>query len=219
MRRLLVAGIAAPLVATALIGVLHLPAAKPLLAAMAGCPVPWGAVAVSPEQAAVDRRAASSILRGQGQMQAVQAFGLELGVATAVDVQRWAQQRGGACLLEGGGTGLSCGQVRFEAGTHGSLFAELDLQGRVVALSSMERSESPSVAVASFVEVKRQLEATAGAPSRESGVPDAAWLGGGALRQARAEFRRENAYAGVSATHLSESEFVVSRVVRWLGEG
>lgn len=187
----------------ALIGLMHTPFAMSFF----GESCPFETTERSPEERDVARRAATRRLAGEGTTTTRTAGRFELGVATRDDLSRWAATNGGACREALGG-GLRC-EVADE-----TIAAELDSEGRVVALSHTRRANEAGLALEAWNTELAPLRASLGEPDRVHGRPDVDHLQHALLAQARAEYRRSDYFAAVSATRLGEDRYSVVATYR-----
>lgn len=194
------------------IGALHHPAARGWLRAAGGCPVPVGPA--DPVAQDARRAEAWASLAGPGAGDPAVIDGLIVGQTDRGGFVAWATERGATCGLTRG-DGVSCVGVAFDGADH-TVSADLDARGRVVAVSALARISEADVAVDAVERTESHWSSGMGAPTRVSGQASAAWLSAAPARQRRAEWRREDLFARVSATRLDDG-FVVSRVVQVLG--
>lgn len=94
-------------VGTVIVGALHMPFARPLLARIAGCPLER----VTPEQVEVARAGALRRLRGTQVAPARPALGFALESTSLAGVRTWAASHGVSCEESRKGTLLKCTQI------------------------------------------------------------------------------------------------------------
>jgi hypothetical protein len=217
MRVVIGAG-ATSLLLTGLIGLLHLPAAAPLLRAISPaslCPIRHG----TPQQidrghdlgAAAIRSSASSAAPARP------ALGFALDGTRRGDLDAWAASHKVSCASIGGNDTLrKCTAVPAaavgqpdELGALEEVSFELRSSGELVSVETLRRRLEPARAA----EVAAALEARAardvGAPSKVGGEATAAHLGHGPLSSYVAEHHFTDYAATISATNLAPTGVMV----------
>jgi hypothetical protein len=192
------AGTAAAL--TVLIGALHLPAARPLLAlAGAVCPV-GGASAREVEEA---RQLALRSIRGSDAAPARPAFGFALERTTEADVRAWASANRVACESSREATLLVCTAIPAAALPDGIAAVDELAFGfrlrdhRLVNVSALTSGVAEPAAARSLEHTAAALEAALGRASSRR-LPPASWDG----RPAFVRYRFADYVADVSAMRL-----------------
>jgi hypothetical protein len=187
-------------------GVLHLPAARPLLARL-GAPCPVRTVSAAEVDAA--RGPALAALRGEAKAKSRPALGLRLDATTAGDVAAWAKANRLSCVAPRKAPDtLSCTDVPAEAlglpASHGrvpDVALAFDARGVLVAVDALRRGLSPREAAEAGTALVGRLSAELGAPSERAGDWTAEHLGG-PLHTSIVRFRFRDYVATVTATHL-----------------
>lgn len=199
------------LVATAGIGVLHTPWARPLLMLFGGCP----AARVSPGD--VDRLRLSGFraLQGTARAPARPALGFQLGQSTPADVRAWAAAAGVICeTRERGLMAVRCRRVprarlpeAMSVGASSPIIDELALtfapSGRLISVDAFTPRLAAGGAAASFESATARLQAQLGPPADRVGDPAASALDRAPLATVRARYRFDDYVAIISASHLS----------------
>jgi len=194
--------------ATLVVGILHLPAARPLLALVGACPV-GRASAREIEEA---RAMALGTLRGHAKAPARPALGFDLERSTIDDVRAWARAHAVACDLSRESTLLVCSRV--PASAVGSpapqridevAFVFRVRDKRLVTVSTLTTGIEASGAADSFAAIASRLGSELGAPEA-SRVPPAPWDG---TRPAFVRYRYADYIADLSAMQLPGRGIVV----------
>lgn len=187
----------------ALVGLLHLPAARPLLAFVGvGCPAQ-----ASPHDVEAARRAAARAERGQTPSPARPALGFSLDETGVGDVQRWAEDHRLDCRTQRAGTLVVCKDVpaRLLGGPDGSVddvsFAFEPEGHRLVTVTTLRNRLDPEGASAQMQGIMRELERRLGA-GQSYGEAEPAFLAAHPMRTAKVEYRYADYIANVSATNL-----------------
>jgi hypothetical protein len=220
--RWVTAGAGAVVVATAVIGLLHLPAAHSLLAKLGaaggdvpGCPV---GKEISPVMA-------DEVRHGVGvQLEEIDptvnvaparvAFGFRLGEATYDQVLAWTKQKALSCTSSRQDTLLVCKGVAGAAIGHPEVapLTELVLgfsaHQRLVNVTSTRRGLDPESAAKTVTQVRTELEHQLGKPSKSGGEASAQYLGSGKLATVAYEFNFKDYRAGLSATNMNSGVYV-----------
>jgi hypothetical protein len=218
LTRFVVLALGSGLLLTALVGVLHLPFAAPLLRKISPaslCPITRG----SPEQ--IDRAHAigAASIRASATTSAPSrpALGFMLDQATRSDVDAWAARHGVSCENIGGNANLRrCLDVPSVAvgepagfGTIEEVTFELHGTGELVSVETMRRHLSPALAAACASELERSAAGALGAPSTSAGEAAASHLGRGFLSSYVAEHAFTDYRATVTATNLGDTGVMV----------
>jgi hypothetical protein len=204
-------------VATLVVAVLHTPLVMQLMSGgRDGASCPFGAERDpgTPEQRDAKRHAALQRLKGDVAAPARPAGEFALGVTTRADLVAWAGRRGTSCRPGRDRHGLQCD---VDPGSARSvIYADFDRADVMVGMMAMTYSRDAEAASADLVAARDALQGVVGAPTRKSGDETAAYLAARPLRQARAEYRRANYFASLSATNLGPSGYLVSRIYQAL---
>lgn len=188
---------------TVVVGLLHTPAGRPLLALLGvGCPMK-----ASPEAVEAARLRSARSLRGTEAAASRPALGFSLDTMTLSDVKAWAQRENVACEDKRVGF-LQCTDVRLGAlGAHGATIDQLDFgfspqTERLVNITAWRERLTGEAAAAHMNGVVNQLRAQLGSPTREAGARSAGYLAAGALHTAIVSYRFKDYVADVSATNI-----------------
>ena len=187
--------------ATVAVGLLHLPAARPLLARLGECPV----ARVSASDIEEARRIALRSLRGDADAPARPALGFELERTTLNDVRSWARAGAIACDESRESTLLVCSHVQADAlGSDGRrpidevAFAFRLRDRRLVNVTTLSAGVPPQNAADAVAAIAAALAASLGAPE-VSRFPPPRWDG---TRPAFVRYRYLDYIADVSAMRL-----------------
>jgi hypothetical protein len=210
MKRLFVAA-AVTAGVVAIIGVLHMPFARGMLAEAGGCPFPTTSERPSLARADALRVSAAQNERGTGSAAAKPALGFALGQTTRAQVRAWARAASVTCEDDGIGLGVRCTDASLAAlpgsllSGSGQISFGFDLEEKLVSVSFLARVADTAHAESLRVAASSELEAL-GAPSRHQG------------EQVRRAFeRRVDAWAyadylgEVTTTHLGSGVVVAAR--------
>lgn len=188
-----------------LMGVLHLPFARPVLAWIGyGCPAK-----ATPEQVEVARLTSARAARGTTPSPGRPALGFSLDSTTRADVDAWVAARGLRCTELQQGTVLRCTSVPALAlGQSGGLIDDLafafEPHGRkLVTVTTLRNQLDAAQAEKALTGITARLQAELG-EGRSSGTPTAAYLAEGPMRTALTEYRFSDYIANVSATNLGQ---------------
>lgn len=218
LSRFLVLGVGSGLLLTAVVGVLHLHFAAPLLRRISPaslCPITRG----SPEQ--IDRAHAvgAAAIRAMATTTAPSrpALGFTLDKTTRADVDAWASRHGVSCESIGGNANLRrCADVPSvavgEASSYGPIEEvsfELRGAGELVSVETMRRHLSPSAAAKLAAVLERSAASTLGAPSTTAGEAAESHLARGFLSSYVAEHTFTDYRATVTATNLGDTGVMV----------
>lgn len=193
------------LAAVALVGGLHHPAARPLLAWIGvGCPAQ-----ASPTDVESARRATARALRGVEPATQRPALGFVLDEASRDEVTAWAEAHALDCALKREGTVLLCANVPAEllghaGGAVDDLSFAFEPEGlRLVTVSALRNRLDPESAAAGMRAAVGALEPSLGRGERH-GEMAADYLGASPMRSALVEYRFRDYIAQVSALNLGE---------------
>jgi hypothetical protein len=203
---------------TGLIGVLHLPAAAPLLRRISpafACPLRKG----TPDQ--IDRGHALGVaaIRASATSAAPArpALGFALDRTRRADIEAWASRHGVSCAAIGGNDNLqkcvdvpasAVGQAA-ELGPLEEVCFEFKASGELVNVQAMRRHLGAADAARVVGSRERTVAATVGAPTLSAGEATAANLGRSALASYVAEHTFIDYRATVSATNLAHTGVMV----------
>jgi hypothetical protein len=187
---------------TGVVGLLHLPIARPLLALLGACPV-----RATPGQTELARRAALRKLRGTDPAPARPALGFTLDTTSLADVQAWARTRGIACEASMQDTLVKCDTVPAGALATGAsgTFDEVAFgfrlaDRRLVNVTTLSGGFEAAAAAARFSAIAATLAGAIGAPPTAKRLPSSAWDAGGPVF---VEYRYADYIAGVSAMGMT----------------
>ena len=197
----------AALCGTILVGLLHLPAARPLLAWLGACPV-------RATPAATERARARALvsLRGPTPAPARPALGFTLDATGWAEVRAWARRARLSCAASMQDTLLKCEGVSGEviASAAGSIdevaFGFGARDGRLISVTTITAGLSVPAASERVTAIASSLSAAIGAAPSASRLPSGRWDGGGPLLVA---YRFSDYIAGVSAMPMSGRGVVV----------
>jgi len=192
-------------VLTLLVGLLHTPLGRPLLARLGvGCPVQ-----ASPEDTERARLASARATRGTEASPAQPALGFALDQMTSEDVQAWADRNHVECSEQRSGTLLNCKGVPESAlgGRGGGSVDELQLMfspnsKRLVNIATTQYGLKADEALAQMSSVVRGLQGQLGKPTRELGQRTATYLESAPYKTALVRYRFKDYQADVTATNL-----------------
>lgn len=200
------------------IGLLHLPAARPLLQAVGGCPVGRELEPVARDAA---RDAALAPVLAGDPAPAHPAFGFELGRSPRAEVDGWAAANGVTC--EGLPGAARCGPVPAGAllgmGSVDAVHFQFDARDTLVGVSTSRAARGPDAALLVVRDGAEGLAVALGDAPRLRGEDDPAWLAAGALNQVAREFRYADYRARVEATHLGQGRFLVRGIAQVVSGG
>lgn len=202
----------------ALVGLLHLPAAAPLLRRLspaAVCPVTRG----TPEQIDRGHSMAAASIRAAATRDAVArpALVFTLDKTTKTDLERWATAHGVRCGSIGGNVNLQrCVNVAPSAvdqpatlGPLEEVTFEFRSTGELVNVQTLRRGLTAHVAAGVVRELEARLSAEIGGPTTLGGEPTAAHLAHGPLSTYVASHELRDYRATVSATNLARTGVMV----------
>lgn len=166
----------------ACIGLLHLPAARPLLASLeAWCPV----LSVPASHVEAMQAAAAVSLRGTDPAPSRASTPLRLVFGTAADVDAWAHARSFACDTESRGfeyrwcrnvPASALGRLDLDAAQTREVAIARDSDGRTRAVDILARTSAGMAATQLAQTAARDLRSTLGEPTERHGSFDAASL-------------------------------------------
>jgi hypothetical protein len=192
-------------VLTLLVGLLHTPLGRPLLARLGvGCPVQ-----ASPEDTERARLESARATRGTEASPAQPALGFVLDQMTAKDVMAWAERHHVDCDEQRSGSLLNCKAVPESAlgGRGGGSVDELQLvfsptNQRLVNIATTQYGLNAQDAAAQMSQVVTGLRGQLGEPTRELGQRTASYLESAPYRTALVRYRFSDYQADVTATNL-----------------
>jgi hypothetical protein len=206
------------------VGLVHLPAAKPMLRALGRvahgkCPFGYDKP-MSPAQRERQNFAFSVAHRGSARAASRPALGFVLDQTTRTEVVAALSKRGVTCVAARGLSDLTCNGVPSSAldgppAPPRNLWLTFGTRDQLLSLIAISRAPSAETISEAFTATKLALAHDAGAPTRVDGDPSSAELSRGALRQASAEYRFSNYYALERAANLGSS-FALSEEYRSL---
>jgi hypothetical protein len=189
-------------------GFLHTPAGRPFMKRLGmSCP----ARKVTPAQAEALRMRGVGALRGTAEAPARPALGLSLDTARASDVAAWAKAHGLGCAAKDRPSATyTCTSVPASAlssaagdGVIDQIVFAFAPDGRLVSVDSLRRTLTAPDAARLFGRIEDDLAAKLGSDGVRVGDPTPAYLGGGAMRTARVQYRFADYLATVTAMNLS----------------
>lgn len=189
---------------TAVIGVMHLKAARPLLA-MLGVKCPIEATGADVERA---RLKSARAVRGTEVAASRPALGFALDTTTLADVKAWADKNQISCDESRQSTLLKCTNVPASAvGGTGPAVSEVDFgftpkEARLVNVSAWHNRMSSADAIAQMNTAVSGLEKQLGAPTEEKGDRSASYLAAAPMHTAVVQYRFADYIADVTATNL-----------------
>jgi hypothetical protein len=190
-------------VLTAIAGLLHTKAGRPLLARWGlGCPM-----RASPEAIEAARINSARTLRGSEVAALRPALGFALDTMTLKDVKAWAVRNHLSCEDKRVGF-LQCDEVPLAAlGGQGPAIGQLQFgfspaSERLVNITAWRSGLSGEVAAAQLNTVATRMREQLGVPTREAGARSAAHLAAGAMHTAIISYRFKDYIADVSATNI-----------------
>lgn len=209
--------VAAALLLTGIVGVLHMPFAAPFLRSVfpSICPMKRG----TPEQ--IDRAHALAVAAiqssGTTAAPARPALGFELDKSTKADLDAWAAKHKVSCAsIAGNATLQKCTAVPAAAvGQPESLGAleevtfEFQSTGALVNVQTLRRHLSPAQAAAAVSVLEQDAASVLGAPTTVGGEPTAEHLSRGLLATYVAVHHFTDYRATVSATNLASTGMMV----------
>jgi hypothetical protein len=196
-----------------LVGLLHLPVARPLLARLGAlCPVRT----VSAAEVDAARGPALVALRGEAAAPSRPALGLRLDGTTDAQAREWARRNAVACVAPPRAAHtLRCTDVPPEAlglpasrGRVPDVALGFDATGVLVAVDALQNGLSPRAAADAGAALVARLSAELGVPGERAGDWTAAHLDG-PLRTSIVRFRFRDYVATVTATHLPGSGVIL----------
>lgn len=195
----------------AVAGIAHTPIGRPLLGLLAragGCPVPMGdLVKATPEERDAHREKQLAAVRGESPARARFAEGFVLDETTRGEARAKLEASGATCQ-----PGLS-GSLTCVAVPGAALLANGDTSAddvtfafnaadKLVGVDVTRFTQDADEAAKAYESLTRRLTESAGPSATTTGQGTAAYLAGGALRQARTDFRFSDYVAHVSATNM-----------------
>jgi hypothetical protein len=199
-----------------LVAVLHVPVARMFMGGSGGCPFGMDGPAVSRAEQQERRHAAMQRLKGDAAAGRRPAGQFVLGATTRRDVLAWAEAEGARCQPGRDKVGLTCVAGASGASPTGKPreqtyldFGPDDVLLGMLSMTYLDRAADAETALAA---ARSALQSAVGAPTRTTNDATASYLAARPLRQARAEYRRSNYYASLSATNLGPGGYLVSQV-------
>lgn len=197
---------AAAMLLTGLMGVLHMPFARPALAWIGfGCPIPQA----SPEEIEAARMSSARAARGTTLAAERPALGFQLDKMSKTEVDAWIAQHDLKCSELQKGMVLKCENVPAAAlGLSGGNVDDLAFkfepkQLKLVTVTSLRNQLDASTAANTMNTITAELREKLG-EGRNVGTPTAQYLASGPMRTALTEYRFSNYIANVSATNLGQ---------------
>lgn len=202
-----------------LMGLAHLPVARPLLLALSGesCPVGMDKV-LSAEQQVAARETSVAPLRGAEPARSRPAFGFKLDETSRTDIKTWASSHNVTCTEMGvmfNCTGLPPGAMEFPLSFDSASF-QFDSQERLVGITVRQSDVSAEVALRQLSDTAASLSESVGPVTSERGQTSAEWLGKGMLSQRSSELRYSDYRAQITATNVGQGRVVFRMVVQSL---
>lgn len=199
--------------ATALVGVLHLPVATPVLRLFAGlCPVNN----VSADVVERMQASAAASLRGSVQVPRRDTLGLQILFGGRYALEAWVAESPSPCHRQSRGFDyVTCETVTPDAGER-QLLASVDRAGRVRSVDLIGHPGSTASGAISAKAIADDLSQRLGPPHAQAGVFAAEYL---ALpfRAASSTYRFADVLITVSATNIPGSGVVVEERYVWPG--
>ena len=193
---------------TAVIGWMHTPRARPVLAALG---VPCSANKVTRDQVELICEAGLATLRGHEAAPARPALGMNLEHTTEADARVWADAHGAKCeTAVHGYRYLHCRGVPARALTSDGpaitdLWLSFGVSGTLVGIDAYRRGIDASGTRAAWLAATGGLQSKLGKPAVAFGDPSPAALMSSALQTARVQYRYTNYIATVTVAHLARS--------------
>lgn len=191
----------------AVIGVLHTPAARPLLAKLGvGCPI----TKATPEQIDHARTIPAAAYLGKGRAPARPLLGFTFEKTTLADVEAWAAHNGVVCeKINGNETLRSCQDVPASALGEPADFVraeavdfEFRASGTLAVLTVLRRGLTVDQANSMAAAVSRRLRDALGAPQRAAGENTRAHFAKGPLQAFQEEYEFGDYGATLTETRL-----------------
>jgi len=215
---------------TAVIAFAHTRPGRPVLRLLsrvywpkgAGCPFGYDKIATPAQRTAAQLRFARTHA-GAALAKARPALGFTFDVTRRSDVLAWAKANHVACSPGANGNDLGCTQVPgalipigAQALSAGALWFDFGRDGALISLVAVRRAPTAAQISAAFAAfTSSESRATGSAAFATTGNGSAAWLSGGLLRQASAEFRARDYYALARATHMTH-DYLLTETYRSL---
>ncbi|MET0795063.1 MAG: hypothetical protein ABW061_26330 [Polyangiaceae bacterium] len=190
---------------TLVIGLLHTPLGRPLLAKLGvGCPVQ-----ATPEETERARLESARATRGSEASPAQPALGFVLDKMTAKDALAWAERNHVDCSEQRAGSLLNCKDVPESAlgGRGARTLDELQLvfsptTQRLVNIATTQYGLAARDAASQMSTVTANLEQELGKPTREAGQRTGSYLDAAPYRTALVRYRFSDYQADVTATNI-----------------
>jgi hypothetical protein len=198
---------------TAIIGLLHTSAARPLLMKIGGCPVGKASAA----QIEQGRMAAARETRGIERAPARPALGFTLDAASPEDVHAWADRHGVKCAEKREGMLVVCHDVPLAAlgreGEAGKVddvsFAFRPRDRKLVNVTATSFALSSTAAATRMSHAVSRLGSEMGMPAKTAGEATPEGLARGNYSTATASYRYVDFMAEVSATSFGDNGVAV----------
>ena len=202
-----------------LIGLAHLPVARPLLLALSGesCPVGMDKV-LSADQQRSARETSVSKVRGAEPARSRPAFGFKLDETTKSELEAWASNKGVTCTAQG--VMLNCDPIA--PGTldsplpFDSVAFHFDEQQRLVGITARQASVPAELALAQVASTAAALAETVGPITVEHGQTSPEWLSTGMMNQRSSELRFSDYRALITATNVGQGRVSFRMVLQSL---
>jgi hypothetical protein len=206
----------------ALAGFAHTPTGRPLLGLLAragGCPVPMGdGVKATPAERDAYRAKQLLAVRGEVPAKARFAGGFVLDGTTRAEAKTAVEGHGATCKAGLSGS-LTCvgvpaaALVGYQGTSADDVTFAFDASDKLVGVDVTRFTVDADEASKAYGSLNRQLQETAGPKASEAGTGSSTYLVGGALRQARTDYRFSDYVAYVSATNMG-SKFAIRESYR-----
>jgi hypothetical protein len=192
---------------TAIVGLLHTPYGRPIMARLGiGCP----AKRVSPAEAEALRMQGVRELRGTKPSPARPALGFALDVSREDDVGAWIRAYGLRCdTVQRPSWMVRCAEVPAAAFSRGEGAGTIDEvsfafapDGRLVSVQTFWRALNADEASRLFTHIAKKLASTLGSEGERTGTATPAFLGAGSMQTARVSYRYSDYLATVTAMNL-----------------
>ncbi|WP_394824396.1 hypothetical protein [Pendulispora albinea] len=198
----------------AVIGVLHMPIGRPLLAKLGvGCPI----TKATPEQIDRARAIPAAGYAGMPSAPTRPAAGFELEKTTLSDLEAWAERRGIHCeRLHGNETIRACKDVDAVDLGEPTSFApaeEVDFEfrarGTLAVVTVLRRKLEVAHATTMVAELSRRLSGELGAPAKSAGVNTPEHFAKGPLQSYQEEYAFGDYAATLSETRIGNTGLLV----------
>lgn len=213
------AGLGSTAVLFGLVGLLHLPALRPLLhAGSGGCPAGMD-VTLTAAQRDAARETALAVDRGDHPAGSRPALGFVLDATSSAEIGLWSETHGIPCTTSE--REIRCTAVPALAmqgiPAVDELLLRFDANGRLVAVDATIRQIDADSAAALVRTMSDDVGRAAGPPSAARGETSGAFLVRGTLNQTATSFRFEDYRADLTATNLGAGRIVVKASFQSVG--